>query len=118
MMARPVLRTTARGKQGPRGPEGERGPQGDQGPQGERGLPGVNAVPADEAVAAYVDANDSATRSALTGVVEAVAEPVAAGVIAATPRLAKSALALAQRGIVTPYPDSVAFTFTEWPTPP
>lgn len=65
-MARPVLRTTARGKQGPVGPQGETGPQGAQGPQGERGLPGVNAVPADEAVAAYIDANDSATRDALT----------------------------------------------------
>lgn len=34
------------------------------GPQGEQGLPGVNAVPADEAVAGYISATTSATRTA------------------------------------------------------
>ncbi len=56
-MARPVLRTTARGKQGPPGPQGERGPQGAQGPQGERGLPGVNAVPAADLLAGDIEAD-------------------------------------------------------------
>lgn len=35
------------------------------GPKGDRGLPGVNAVENDEAVAAYVEAEDSDTRAAL-----------------------------------------------------
>ncbi len=75
-MARPVLRTTARGKQGPTGPQGERGPKGDQGPQGERGLPGVNAVPADEAVGAYLEAEESESRAGARAAVAAdVATP-------------------------------------------
>lgn len=41
------------------------GPRGVVGPRGEQGLPGVNAVPADSAVAGYIHADESATRSAL-----------------------------------------------------
>ncbi|MCI2186252.1 glycosyl hydrolase family 28-related protein [Bifidobacterium tibiigranuli] len=41
------------------------GPQGDDGPQGPRGLPGVNAVDNDTAVGAYIDAEDSKTRTAM-----------------------------------------------------
>ncbi len=56
-MARPVLRTTARGKQGPPGPQGERGPQG---------LPATGAAEDDAAIAAFATTPGTATYSALT----------------------------------------------------
>ncbi len=59
-MARPVLRTTARGKQGPRGPQGERGPQG---------LPATNAAEDDAAIATFASTPGTATHSALTNMV-------------------------------------------------
>ncbi|RYQ10424.1 GDSL-like Lipase/Acylhydrolase family [Bifidobacterium pseudolongum subsp. globosum] len=42
------------------------GPRGYQGPRGEQGLPGVNAVSNDEAIAAAIDSDASATWQALT----------------------------------------------------
>ena len=41
------------------------GPRGDQGPRGEQGLPGVNAVSNDEAIAAAIASDASATWQAL-----------------------------------------------------
>src|SRR5690606_13797291 len=110
MMARPVLRTTARGKQGPRGPQGERGPQG---------LPATGAAEDDAAIATFATTPGTATHGALTGGIDARIDTRVPGLIAeqiedANPDIAAAAAALAQSDAgLARAADLLEFTYLE-----
>ena len=89
---------------------GRQGPKGDKGDQG---LPGVNAVPADEAIAAYMAATGTHTRTALETWAETGGEADVPGLISADDRArAREGLPVGDRDLNTVLEPGLHRSFT------